>query len=353
MATDTLIRFFFDLVCIDSPSCEEENVRNYIKSKLAELEIENKIDRAGNLFAFVKGSGEPVLLSAHMDTVEPGRVIKPFIKNGVIKSDGRTILGADNKVSIAAILAALNEVKEKRRSLELVFSVREETDGGINEFDFSKIKSKRGVVADRASPIGTIVISSPWIENLNISLIGKAAHSGMPEMGVNALSATARALSKLTWGRVDKVTTSNIGLINGGSAMNTVPEKVELVGEVRSFSFDSLTKQLKKVEKVFNVVKKETGVRINLKPQRYCSGYVYKEDERAVEEIKKALGKVRAKPQFVQSFGGSDANTFIANGINVVNIGDGSKNPHSTKEEISIANLIKLKNFFVSYITAI
>jgi len=247
-----LVELFLTLVKIDSPSGNETEVCKFIASYLEKMGIKSKTDKVGNLFACVSGKGEPVILGAHMDTVEPGCGIKPKIEKGIIKSDGTTILGADNKIAIACILAAITKVpKENRKSLELVFSVREETNSGINEFDFSLLRGKVGLVADRASFVGVIVLSSPWIENLTVDVIGKSTHAGSPEKGINALSLASEAISKLTWGRISSKTTANIGTIKGGSAMNTIPEKIELVGEVRSFSESQLVKQVKKIRSVF------------------------------------------------------------------------------------------------------
>ncbi|MBI4157697.1 M20/M25/M40 family metallo-hydrolase, partial [Candidatus Woesebacteria bacterium] len=246
-----LTQTFIDLVRIDSPSGYEARARDFVVQRLAGLGIKSKIDKAGNVFAKVEGEGEPVIVCAHLDTVEPGRGIKPVVSGGFIKSSGETILGADDKVAVAAIICALEEAKEqgiKTKPLELIFTVREETDGGINEFDFGQLKAKYGVIADKASPIGTVVMSSPWIENLNIEIIGKTAHAGVPEKGINALTLTSEAISKLKWGRLDEKTTANIGLISGGSAMNSIPEKISLIGEVRSFSKDSLEENIKKIK---------------------------------------------------------------------------------------------------------
>ena len=189
-----LIDTFLDLVSIDSPSTYEKDVIGYVLVRLKDMGMTVSIDEVGNIFAFSDRSGNPVLLCAHLDTVEPGRGVRPKISNGHIKSDGRTILGADNKAAVAAILLACEETPViRRKNLEIIFSVREETSGGINEFDTTLIKSKTGLVADSGEPIGSIVLASPWIEDFEAGFFGREAHTSVPGEGINALIAEMSA----------------------------------------------------------------------------------------------------------------------------------------------------------------
>jgi tripeptide aminopeptidase len=351
MPNSDVVDTFLEIVQIDSPSGAESTMADYLKLEFQKLGIDSEIDQAGNLFTRIEGSGEPVLLNAHLDTVEPGRGIKPQIIDGTITSDGSTILGADNKVAVAAILSAVKEVGKKNlRPLELVFSVREETDSGISQFDFTKLKSKSGLVADRASKIGSIVLASPWIMNLNIQITGTPCHAGIPENGVNALNIAASAISATKWGRIDPKTTSNIGLITGGSAMNTVPGTVNLVGEIRSFQKQNLEKFLEETKAKFETICQKSNAKCQFDSSWYCSGYEYQKDNLAVREISDIMKKINIEPFYEIAFGASDANTFVSKGIDVVCIGDGCNDPHTKQESISVVNLELLKNLIVKYI---
>lgn len=351
MQKNKLLNTFLELVKIDSPSGEENEIRNYISMRLSNLSIPSIVDTAGNLLARVPGEGDPILICAHMDTVEPGRGVKPIVESGVIKSDGTTILGADNKIAIAAILECMEEIKnESRKNLELLFTVREETDGGINEFDCSVLNSKIGLIADRSSQIGSIVLSSPWINNLEITIIGRAAHAGMPEKGINALMILSKTLNDLTLGRINENTTFNIGLISGGEAMNSVPEKIKLIGEVRSFSKENLDSQTEKVSELFKDKANRLGGKAIINIEKYCDGYVYDKNDLAISQVSRVFSKMEIETVFEKSFGGSDANTLISNGIMAVNIGDGGEDPHTLKESVTLENLEKIKDVFVNYI---
>lgn len=288
-------------------------------------------------------------MGAHLDTVEPGRGIKPQIKGEYIVSDGTTILGADNKATLAAILHALEITpKEKMRALELVFTVREETNGGINELDFSNIKSTRGIIADSVAPTGTIIEKAPFIEDVEIKIYGKAAHASVPETAVNALLAASKAISTVPLGHVNQTTIANIGLISGGHATNTIPDSIYLKGEIRSFSEDDFEKTKELVENHFRSVVGEHGATCEITHEFYGKGYTHNRND--MEDILDIYKRIEVKPEFVDSYGASDANIYVNRGIHTVNIGDGVENAHTIEERISINSLQKLSKFFESYI---
>lgn len=346
-----LIKTVLDLVQIDSPSGEEDAVRDYVIQRLKTAGIESLVDKTGNLFARIEGRGEPVVLSCHMDTVEPGRGIEPVVDNGVIRSKGETILGADNKVAVAAILHLLENLPNKHVPLEVVFSVREETDGGINEFDFSQLTAHQGIVADSSTPVGTIITAAPWIKDIFIEIEGKSAHAARPEEGNNALSAAVAALQKLPWGRLNDTTTANIGIIKGGSGTNTIPGRVSLGGEIRSFDLESIANGVSNIKETFEGLERSHGVRVSVNIQDYCDGYVFDDADGAMVRLTRAINEIGVEKQTKVSHGGSDANAFNSHGIKVINIGDGSKAAHTVDESIEVAELEKLYLLMKTYIS--
>lgn len=347
---EKLIKTFLELVRIDSPSGEEADVARYIRDRLDKLGFDSEIDDIGNLFCRIDGRGDSVLLSCHMDTVEPGRGIDPVVEKGIIRSSGDTILGADNKVAVSAILETLTHLNEGHRSLEIVFSVREETAGGINYFDHSKLRSKIGILPDKASPVGTIVTASPKIVDIKISIRGKSAHAALPDKGINALVPAIEALSKVDIGKVDKDTSVNFGTISGGNARNSVPGYVNIGGEVRGYGDSAVDAYADKIGSLFRSKVDEIGATLNFKATQAFNAYVYKQDDPSITRIVKAMAVCDIKPEFVRSFGGSDANTFVENGIRVVNVGDGSKDAHTVGESISVEELMRLAKLLDTYV---
>src|SRR5262249_3998914 len=128
----TVLDTFLRLVRIDSPSGDEAALIAALEPELRGPGFETWRDTPGHLLARRPGRGStagaaPLIFNAHLDTVEPGRGIKPRIEDGVVRSDGTTILGADDKAGIAAILEGIRAADAAPdapgRPLEIVFTV--------------------------------------------------------------------------------------------------------------------------------------------------------------------------------------------------------------------------------------
>ena len=241
---DRLVKTFCDLVQIDSPSDEEEEVAQDLSRRLEALGFEILRDAHGNLIAREDGEN-PLLLSAHMDTVEPGRGIKPTIEGDRIVSDGTTILGGDCKAGVAAILEGLESVVEEelpRRTIQLAFTRGEEIGlVGARNMDFSMITADEAVVFDGNGPVNKLTGSSPTYVSFEVNITGRSAHAGVePEKGLSAIKIAAEIISELPQGRLDEETTFNVGTISGGSVRNAVPEQATFTGEFRSRNLETL-----------------------------------------------------------------------------------------------------------------
>ena len=183
-----LIETLIDLIRIDSPSGEEDAIDTEVSARLAALGLAVEHDAYGNIIARLDGDGEPVLLSAHLDTVEPGRGIQPQLDGDTLRSDGTTILGGDCKAGVAIVLEALASVVEKgdnRRAVEVAFS-RHEEGGlvGVHHMDFGLLTAKHGIVFDGEGPPNRITVSAPSQNVVTAEIMGRAAHAGLePEKG--------------------------------------------------------------------------------------------------------------------------------------------------------------------------
>lgn len=338
-------KLFFELVKIDSPSGNEKEISEYLLDWLRSVGFETKTDKTGNIYAFTDKKPR-FFLCAHMDTVEPGRNIKPQIKDGKICSDGTTILGADNKASICAIVMAVNEYKTKNGKLpeiEIIFSVREETGGGIEFFDFKWLKSKRGLIFDLARPLGQITTAAPYIYNFYAKFVGRPAHSSRPSEGINSLIPATKFASRVKVGKFDNgETTINIGKFASGSGINTIPETTLVEGEVRSTNHKKFLLRLKKIEKLAKETVRGTPVKLDYKIGGYCPGYKWEEDSGLIKSIAMILMEEVASVEYSKSTGVSDANSFNGEGFEVVTLSDGVCDPHTKKESIKQEDLDKL-----------
>lgn len=342
---------FIKLTKISSPSGKEDEISEFLQKKLLKNNFNFKIDQVGNIFAKNSTKGIPLLLCAHMDTVQPGEHIQPIIENGIIKSNGTTILGADNKASLAAIMEAVEKVGHIR-NLELLFTVKEETGGGVENFPFSWIKSKRALTFDSAKPLGGIILRSPYIYNFNAVFLGKAAHSSLPQEGINAFNPAIQALQQIKVGSLDnEETTINVGLINGGIGINTIPNKITISGEIRSYDQKLFKKHLSHVQTIFERAVKNTQTKLKFTIDGYCAGYTHKKQSITITQIDKIYKQLGLKTSLYHYSGISDANVLNSHGIETYNLTDGSKYPHTTNEQIAIKDLIKLGEIVKKCIT--
>ncbi|HEX3033662.1 MAG TPA: M20/M25/M40 family metallo-hydrolase [Thermodesulfobacteriota bacterium] len=349
-------KYVMDLIKIDSLSRKEKEVGLKLKKDMEELGAECFFDNAdekvggniGNLIVKIKGnktSAPPFLLSAHMDTVGPGEGIRPRIEDGVIKSDGTTILGSDDKSGLAVIVEVVRTLKEKdlpHGDIEIAFTVCEEIGLlGAKHIDESNFRSKYGMVLDTSSP-SLLVIKCPSAEKLEFKVYGLEAHAGIcPERGISAIKVASDAISKMNLGRVDFETTANIGIIKGGHATNVIPNCVHIHGETRSHDEEKLRSQVEHMRKCFHEAASLYELDLDGKVHRarveeHIERSYYKMDvpteAKVVKFINQAVKNLGYDIKFHASGGGCDANYFNRKGIECVNLGTGMKDIHTVNE---------------------
>lgn len=342
---DRLVKTFTDLVQIDSPSGEEEAVAVEFVRRLVALGLIVERDDYGNIISSVDGD-EPLLLSAHMDTVEPGRGIKPRVDGDRILSDGTTILGGDCKAGVAAILEALESIKEDGTPhipFQVAFT-REEEIGltGARNLDISKIKAKEAIVFDGEGPPSQITSASPTYIGFEIEITGRAAHAGVePEKGLSAIRIAAEIISRLPQGRLSDDTTFNIGTIEGGTVRNAVPENTILTGEFRSRNLEALdTIQLQIMEATKEVRQLFPEAVIEAHLHTEFETYTLSDDDPATNRVKKTLRSLGLEPTMRPSGGGTDGNIFRTHGISSVVIGMADHGMHTVREYVTIPDLV-------------
>ncbi len=348
--TDT----FLKLVQIDSPTGSEANISEFVFQKLESLGLDTTKDNYGNVIAKLKGKTESILLTAHLDTVEPGRGVKPVIENGIIKTSGDTILGADNKVAVAIILETIERLVERNEdiSVEVVFTLSEEVGnyGAVN-LDYSLLKSKFGYSFDSEGEIGTIITASPYYDRFDIEIFGKSAHASQPENGINALKVLNNVLNRITLGKVDEDTIANIGVVNGGSVRNTILGNLKVNGEVRSFVEEKIENTTEHIVNVFDEEAGKMEADINIDVVRENPGFKFSKDEKVIKNAIKVFQNMEIKTVLKESYGCYDGNIFIGKNIKVLNMCDGSKYSHTVNEQISVLDLYKIADVAYNLIT--
>jgi tripeptide aminopeptidase len=354
---------FAGLCRIESPSLHERACAERVIAELAALGVEVLEDDAGgriggdcgNLLARIAppapaaaggesaGSGERacVLLCAHLDTVPPSGPIEPLLHEGVWENEGEGILGADNKAAVAVLLALARHVVHAGTPLEveLLFTVAEEPSlMGSSAFDAAALRSDFGYVFDHASPIGEVIVDSPCLYRVQSVFHGLAAHAGIcPERGRSAILAASHAVASLRHGRIEGEGTVNAGTIAGGSAINVVPERCELLVEVRGEDDrrgEALVAEVvDRVHEAANDPEWECDVDVSV--QRMFAGYRHAPSMPALRVAESALRACGHEPVRISSGGGSDANALLAKGLPTVNLANGTERAHEPGERVT------------------
>lgn len=352
---DRLTDYTMDLITIDSPSKQEKEVAMKLKYDMEQIGAQCSFDstdekvggNVGNLTVKVKGNTDapPFFFSSHMDTVSPGIGIKPHIKEGIMRSDGTTILGSDDKSGIAIIVEVIKSLKENNiphGDIEVAFTICEEIGLlGAKYYDINNISAKHGIVLDSSTP-DRLVLRCPSAEELNFTVHGIEAHAGLcPQDGISAIKVASDAISTMTFGRIDHETTSNIGIIKGGIATNIVTGKVEVVGEVRSHDEQKLKSQVYHMTECFmNSAKKykivldgkQLEAKVEVRTERSYDRMDVGDDSFITKLVLKAVQNLRHKVKLHTTGGGCDANYFNKFGLSCANLGTGMYELHTVNE---------------------
>ena len=365
---ERLLKNFLDMVVLDSESGHERPMCDFLKKYMTQFTGDIVEDDAGskyggecgNLIMHIPGTGPDaprILLNAHMDTVSPGVGVEPLVQGDVVRSAGETILGADDKAGISAILEALHVLREQNLPhgpLDVIFTASEESHlQGARYLDPALLKADFAYTLDSTGGAGSIVTTSPSHDTLTARITGRAAHAGMePEKGKNAIWIAARAIARMKLGRIDEETTANIGVIKGGHATNIVPEIADIQGEARSLDSAKLEAQIKHMVECLERTAAESEATVQIKTEHEYQSYNISEDSPVVRNAVAAAQALGIEPRIISSGGGSDANVFNARGLPTTPIGAAMADCHTTDENLSISALEGVARYTVELIRA-
>jgi tripeptide aminopeptidase len=351
-----VVDLFVELAALPSPPGEERPVADVVTRYLRDLGLTVEEDDAGahvgstmgNLFCRLEpsgnGGGTPLFFCAHLDTVPAEGPLQPVIEDGFVRNAGGTILGADNKAAVAAMLAGARRVLAENRphpGIELLFTPKEEVGLlGAAAFDQHRLRARIGFVYDQAAPIGDVILGAPHSQALEVRFHGRAAHAGMyPEEGRSAIAAAARAIADLRLGRLDEETTANIGLIQGGSATNIVPEWCTLSAEARSHEERKLRDLVQEMVDAFAFAASLEDCEVETQVSKSYRGYRFKRDDAVVRIAHAALERAGYSPRYGLSGGAADANVFNERGLACLNLANGMQDIHTPDERIRVEDL--------------
>ncbi|MDX9714031.1 MAG: M20/M25/M40 family metallo-hydrolase [Dissulfurispiraceae bacterium] len=343
---------FVQLAKINSPSFKERGLGEFVSGILRSEGCDVRFQEYGesfNLIAYKKGaesSRQPIMLSAHLDTIEPTDGIIIDVNENAVRSAGPTVLGADDKSAVAQIIEALrmlNEHEVKHGDIEIVLTSAEETGLiGAKNLDYSMIKSRHALVLDSGGRVGRAVVSAPTHYTYKMVVKGRSAHAGIePEKGINAITAAAKVITALPDGRIDSETTANIGIISGGTATNVVPKEVFIRAEMRSRNAGTLESLKNEIFESARSAASVCGAEIEITGQEEYAAFNISSDDQFLKYIESVFRSCGIEPELSSTGGGSDANIFNKNSITAINISNGMQSVHSTDEFILIEDLCR------------
>ena len=362
-----VVDLLLELAAIPSPPGEERGVADVVLRYLGELGLEPDEDdcgprigsSAGNVYARVDptSEGTPLFLCAHMDTVPPDGNLEPVVEDGIVRNAGGTILGCDNKAAVAAMLEGVRRVVVENvphAGIELVFTPKEEVGlVGAYAFDHDRLHARTGYVYDQEGAMGEVVLGAPWSRALEVRFHGRSSHAGMaPEEGRSAIQAAAKAIADLRLGRIDEVTTANVGTITGGTAGNVVPEWCSFSAEARSHDEAQLGEVVQEMLDAFSFAATESECEVETTMRKSYDGYRLKQDEPAVALAAAAFARSGFEPRYGLSGGGADANVFNGRGRRCVNLSHGVFGFHTPDEHVSVADLEAMVDVTVALVEA-
>jgi tripeptide aminopeptidase len=355
---------FLELVRVDSPSRRERKVALTIKRKLERMGAACRFDEAGekvggdtgNLIAHLDAAGTDapaLLLSAHMDTVEPGEGVKPVVAGDIIRSDGTTVLGGDDKSGCAVILEVLHQIRERKiphGPIDCVFTICEEVGLlGAKFLNLRLVRAREGLVFDGDSP-DRLFVRAPGAHVMRFTVKGLEAHAGVcPERGISAIQIAARAIAAMRLGRIDQETTANLGIIGGGRATNIIPNQVTIHGEARSHNARKLKRQVEHMVGCFKQAVARASVKLDGRRARAELDYEAAPQYEAmnlpdatpiVRKVVEAAARAGKLIEPATMGGGCDANVLNRRGLSVANLGTGMREVHTVREWLDLNDMV-------------
>ncbi len=354
MTKESLKETFLELVAIDSHHPDEAAISAYITARFDAAGIEWRKDSFENIYAYIPGAGEPILLSTHIDIPEPAPHVTPIIEGDIIRSDGTSILGADPKTGLAVILELAQDLArgEGAHAPVEVLLTRGEEKGllGALHADYSLLTAKIGFVLDEDGPVNRMTVKAPGYMRFDASFTGKVVHVREPERGVNALQVFCHAVRDVPWGYACEGVTWNIGQFQAGTARNSVPGHASVHAELRSFDTQKLVQESERIEDVFCAAAREHGATCEVEKKLMFEGYEYDISDPFFARMREVYARIGLEPEYHETYGGSDVNVLLAHGIMAVTLGSAYYNAHEHTEYADLGEMARVYEFLKEFI---
>ena len=372
---DSLVELARGLIRFENvnPPGDDRGIADYLAGYLERIGVEARVDVVGdnrrNVVGMWKGETDhpTLLLNGHLDVVAPGQgwTVEPFA--GVIKDGQLFGRGAvDMKAGIAAMVGAMQMAQRKgfrpRGTVILAAVADEEVDQtGTRYLGSIGLKADYALVAEPTSLKPMIAHKGRMI--LEVSTLGKTAHAAMPEHGVNAIEKMGRVLEaaqlegEALWQKAHSMLgkpTLTITMIQGGSAINSVPDRCQVILDRRYLPeekpeaiLDGLRKQLTALST------QDEAMQWELKLLRHSPPLEGAADMPLVSSLRRAIAEVRGEDPGVHGLlATTDAGVLWAElGIPTVVCGPGDlTQAHKPDEHVEVDELVQATQVYMQVI---
>lgn len=346
---DLLVR----LVEVESPSTDKaavDNLGRLLTQELTHLGASVTVDEQSVVGNNIIGhwpshSGGGFLILCHMDTVYETGTLQEcpvHIENGRLFGPG----ALDMKSGIAIFLEAVRLLRSHdqfpQRPITILLTSDEET-GSFHSrrlIETLAVQASLVLCLEPALPDGALKTARKGTGDIEILVRGKAAHAGANhEKGRNAIEELAHhilAVQRLT--DYERGTTTNVGLVSGGTRTNVVPDEARAVADFRVTSSEEVDR-IRQWAATVKPVLEGTQVNVNVTQDRPPMP----RDSRMADTFQKAqliAARLGLSLREGSTGGGSDANFVAALGMPVLDgLGGVGNGAHSESEYVLIDSL--------------
>ena len=313
-----------------------------------------------------------ILLMAHMDTVDEvsGKDVHPVITmpsaaesptgeaDTIIKTDGTTLLGADDKAGVSAIMTAIEYLMNHYEDLphgpiEVMFSPDEETGHGMDKVPLNILKAQAAYTVDGGDE-GELECECFNAYAAKVSFIGKACHTGDAKAGgmVNALTMAGNFLARLPRDMAPETTEGYQGFIAPMDISGSIEEThIELL--LRSFYIEEIDKEKTLIRDLAEKVASEFGgsAQVEFKQQYLNMKEKMDQNPEVVAKLEKAYLAAGVKIVKKPIRGGTDGSRLTEMGIPTPNIFTGAHDFHSRNEWCSLNQMSKAADVIINLLT--
>jgi acetylornithine deacetylase/succinyl-diaminopimelate desuccinylase-like protein len=267
-ALPQVVQEVIEICQIPAPTFEEQQRTQHVRERMTALGLADvKADEVGNVVGRLGGTGRgpAVMLAAHIDTVFP------MGTDVTVKRDGDILRApgvGDNSASVAAMLHTARVLKEGSLRLDgdVYFAATVGEEGLGNLRGIRRVMEEYGALVDYVialdGSLGSMVRQGVGSRRFRLTVTAEGGHSWGAFGSPSAIHSLGRIIAQVADIRVptSPKTTFNVGLISGGTSVNTIAAQAEAVIDLRSLDVDELRRLEEKVRRIAADICRQSGV---------------------------------------------------------------------------------------------